>query len=54
MIYVNSETILNNDLFFSPYIVGSYPHLKRKSFNNYLKISIMENAIFGAFSGVKL
>ena len=25
MIYVNSEAILNNDLFLSPYIVGSYP-----------------------------
>ena len=37
MFYANSETILNNDRFFSPYIVESYPHQKEKSFNNYLK-----------------
>lgn len=37
MFYVNSETILNHDHFFSPYIVESYPHQKKKSFNNYLK-----------------
>ncbi len=36
MFYANSETILNNDRFFSPYIVESYPHQKEKSFNNYL------------------
>ncbi len=36
MIYVNSETILNNDLFFSPYIAESYPHHRRNSINNYL------------------
>ena len=36
IIYVNSETILNNDLFFSPYIAEGYPHRGRKSFNNYL------------------
>ena len=34
--YVNSGTNLNNDQFFSPYIVESYPHQKEKSFNNYL------------------
>ena len=38
MFYANSETILNNDRFFSPYIVESYPHQKEKSFNNYLFI----------------
>lgn len=36
MFYLNSETILNNDRIFSPYIVESYPHQKEKSFNNYL------------------
>ena len=52
MIYVNSETILNNDRFFSPYMrrvihiieknhltityEESYPHHRKKSFNNYL------------------
>lgn len=40
MIYVNSKTILNNDPIFYPYILESYPHLKKKSFNNYLPASI--------------
>ena len=43
MFYANSETILNNDRFFSPYIVESYPHQKEKSFNNYLKIYVQLN-----------
>ena len=43
MIYVNSETILNYDLFFSPYIVGSYPQLRRKAFNNYLLFFIVRH-----------
>ena len=36
MFYVNPEAILNNDRFFSPYIAESYPHQRRKTFNNYL------------------
>ena len=39
MFYVNSETIPNNDLFFSPYISESYPQYRRNPFNNYLKES---------------
>ena len=47
MFYVNSETILNHDHFFSPYIVESYPHQKKKIIlkipnkdNNYSDIKI--------------
>ena len=50
MFYANSETILNNDRFFSPYIVESYPHQKEKSFNNYLR-KILQVYLNSTFRG---
>lgn len=43
MFYVNSETIPNNDLFFSTYIAESYPQYRRKPFNNYLFFSMIKD-----------